>query len=102
MVPLTTQLLYNIMQNMYHVYILQSIGRKDKLYIGYTTNMKQRLESHNSGRSTYTARYAPWKIAYVESFRSKSDAQKREKRLKVFDNNWKQLLKRIKDSLDES
>ena len=101
MAPLTTQLLYRI-QIMYHVYILQSIERKDKLYIGYTTDMKQRLASHNSGRSTYTARYAPWKIAYVESFRSKSDAQKREKRLKVFDNNWKQLLKRIKDSLDES
>ena len=64
--------------------------------------MKQRLESHNGGRSTYAARYAPWRIVYVESFRSKSDAQKREKRLKVFDNNWKQLLKRIEGSLNES
>ena len=97
--PLTTQLLYN--RGMYHVYILRSIERKDKLYIGYTTDMNQRLKMHNEGRSTYTARYAPWHLIYVESFRSKLDAQKRERRLKVFDNNWKQLFKRIKESLNE-
>ena len=90
------------MAGMYHVYILQSLERKDKLYIGYTTDMKQRLASHNDRRSAYTARYTPWQLVYVESFRSKLDAQKRERRLKVFDNNWKQLLKRIASSLNES
>ena len=87
---------------MYHVYILESIEKKDKLYIGYTTNVKQRLKSHNEGRSTYTARYRPWSMVYVESFASRLDAQKREKRLKKFDNTWKQLLERIEKSLHES
>ncbi|OGY43021.1 MAG: hypothetical protein A2729_05660 [Candidatus Buchananbacteria bacterium RIFCSPHIGHO2_01_FULL_39_14] len=43
---------------MYYVYILKS--QKDgKLYIGYTNNLKVRLEKHNQGKSFSTKRRGP-------------------------------------------
>ncbi|HBY05787.1 TPA: hypothetical protein DEG75_02465 [Candidatus Dependentiae bacterium] len=31
---------------MYYVYLIQSSANPSKTYIGYTTNLKQRLETH--------------------------------------------------------
>ena len=40
---------------MYYVYIIKSIMHSDQIYVGYTTDLKKRLETHNSGGSVYTA-----------------------------------------------
>lgn len=45
----------------YYVYLIKSIAYPDKVYVGYTTNIKQRLETHNSGGSIHTALFRPWK-----------------------------------------
>ncbi len=67
---------------MFTVYILYSENH-NKIYIGYTSNIEQRLLSHNElGTKGYTLRYRPWKLIYTESFLLKSDAMKREKQLK--------------------
>lgn len=48
---------------MYYVYIIKSLTSPDRIYVGYTTNLEQRLETHNSGGSVYTAQYRPWKLS---------------------------------------
>ena len=38
---------------MYYVYILKSINYQ-QIYIGYTKNLKRRIDDHNCGRSGHT------------------------------------------------
>ena len=67
---------------MFTVYVLYS-EKHNKIYIGYTSNIEQRLLSHNElGTKGYTLRYRPWELIYTESFLLKLDAMKREKQLK--------------------
>ena len=63
------------------VYILESCLDGTK-YKGFTKNIQRRLEQHNKGESRYTRRKAPWKLIYIESCESKTEAIKREKQLK--------------------
>ncbi|MHA1753091.1 MAG: GIY-YIG nuclease family protein [Candidatus Helarchaeota archaeon] len=65
----------------YLVYILKS-KTDGSFYIGYTSNIKKRLEEHNSGRSYYTRRKIPWDLVYKEEFKTKKEAIMREKQLK--------------------
>ena len=68
---------------MYTVYVLYS---KDynKIYIGFTSDLKQRLLSHNElGKKGWTIKFRPWQLVYQEIFHEKSDALKREKELKT-------------------
>jgi len=90
----------SLYSNMYHVYLLK--GKKnDIFYIGYTKNIKQRLEEHNSGLVGYTKKYVPWELIYVESFLSLEDSKIREKSLKHFGKAYTQLKLRVKNSLDK-
>ncbi|WKK83991.2 GIY-YIG nuclease family protein [Marivirga arenosa] len=67
---------------MFDVYVLYSPNHK-KIYIGYTPDLKSRIDSHNIySNKGYTKKYRPWVILYTEQFLSKSDALKREKQLK--------------------
>ena len=66
---------------MFIVYALYS-SNYDKLYIGFTTNVEQRLISHNRlARKGYTVKYRPWVLIYSEEFDDKKSAMKREKEL---------------------
>lgn len=66
----------------YCVYIL--LSKKDqKFYIGYTSNLKQRLTAHFNGESLSTAPRRPFNLIFCEYFLSKSDALRREKYLKT-------------------
>ncbi len=69
---------------MYTVYVLYSKSF-DKIYIGYTSNLDQRLLSHNKlGTKGWTIRFRPWELLYKEEFHEKTEAMKREKELKSF------------------
>jgi putative endonuclease len=68
---------------MFYVYVLYS-KNYDKTYTGYTSNLEQRLISHNGiSCKDWTKRYRPWLVAYFESFPTKSEAMKREKYFKT-------------------
>lgn len=67
---------------MYYVYHIQSIEYPSERYIGYTKNLKERIECHNSGRSIYTARYRPWKLIAFHGFQDEIIAIRFEKYLK--------------------
>ena len=45
---------------MYTVYVLYSV-RYDKIHIGYTSNLKERLLSHNElSKKGWTIKFRPW------------------------------------------
>ena len=68
---------------MYYVYFLRSLKNSSKTYIGYTNNLKQRLETHNSGGSIYTKNNRPWKLVTFVAFDSEEKALGFEKYIKV-------------------
>lgn len=68
---------------MYYVYIIKSLKHPSRVYAGYTTNLKQRLETHNSGGSIYTANYRPWKLMTYLGFEDESKAKDFEQYLKT-------------------
>jgi len=48
------------------VYILFS-EKFLKTYVGYTTNINERIKYHNNGKVLSTKYFRPWKIIYTES-----------------------------------
>ena len=68
---------------MYYVYLLKSLKDSSKTYIGYTIDLAQRLEMHNSGDSVHTKKYMPWKLVMYLAFDSEQKAIEFEKYIKV-------------------
>ena len=55
----------------------------DQIYIGYSSNVEERLKSHNElARKGWTVRFRPWVLVHIESFDTKKEAMIREKQLK--------------------
>ncbi|WP_119388912.1 GIY-YIG nuclease family protein [Taklimakanibacter lacteus] len=67
---------------MVYVYILQSIDHPQRYYVGVTSDLRSRLERHNSGQVPHTAKYAPWAIKTYMAFSDKEKAFAFEKYLK--------------------
>jgi len=67
---------------MWYVYIIRSIAFPNQLYYGATADLKQRLADHNAGKSTHTAKYAPWELVWYCAFPDKIKALEFEKYLK--------------------
>ena len=66
---------------MYYVYLIEN-SDGDR-YIGYTSDLKRRLQEHRDGRSFYTSKKrCDWRIIYYEAYLNKEIAIKREKVLK--------------------
>lgn len=81
---------------MYFVYILQS--EEDKgLYVGFTSNIENRLRSHNLGRVKSTSHRKPLRLIYKESYSTRAEACEREKYLKSYRGSKEKL--NIIDSL---
>ena len=80
----------------YFVYLIVSNLKNNKKfsYVGYTNNLKKRLNLHNTGKGAKFTRGKKWKLVYYEKYDSKSLAMKNEYRLK---NNYK-LRKQLKNS----
>jgi len=66
---------------MFYVYLLQS-AMDNKLYTGYTNNLKRRLVEHNKGLNKSTRPRRPLGLVYYEAYISQADAEKREHNLK--------------------
>jgi len=67
---------------MYYTYVLQS-EKDTKLYIGWTINLKNRIELHNSGKVPSTKDRIPFKLLYYEACLVEEKAIAREKQLKT-------------------
>ena len=70
------------MEDKYFTYVLKSL-KDNKLYIGFTSNLKNRLELHRKGKVESTKYRRPFELVYYEVCFSKEDALHREKYLKT-------------------
>ena len=77
----------------YYVYMLKSKGIKSVSYVGYTNNLKKRVDLHNSGKGAKFTRGRKWILIYKEKFESKNEAISREYYIK----NNKSLRNKIKN-----
>ena len=66
---------------MHYVYVLRSTS-DDGLYIGYSANLRKRLQQHAQGDSFATSYRGPWKLIYYEAYLERDDALGRERYLK--------------------
>ena len=56
----------------YYVYILKSQKDFKQFYIGYTTDLENRMKQHqNPKASAYTRQYAPWELETYIVFKNK-------------------------------
>ena len=83
---------------MYYTYVLKS-EKDNKLYIGYTSNIENRILLHQGGQVDSTKNRLPVKLIYYEAFLSKKDAQNEEKYLKSGGNAHNGLILRLSESL---
>ena len=81
---------------MKYVYVLRSVGRPKKTYIGQTNDLKRRLPDHNSDCCAYTSRFMPWELVYFEI---SENAFQREKQIKKWSKAKKDAL--IAGNLDK-
>ena len=63
---------------MFYVYMLKSKSIKPITYVGYTSNIKKRIDLHNSGKGAKFTRGRKWVLIYKEKFKSKKEAISRE------------------------
>ncbi len=84
---------------MYIVYLIQNDSTKE-LYYGVTTNLKERIATHNrNGKKSTTRNNGTWILVYAEAYRDKEDAYRRERKLKDHGRSIQELKKRIEKSL---
>jgi putative endonuclease len=67
---------------MYFVYVLRSQSDK-KFYTGFTTDIVNRVEEHNSRKVISTRTRVPFELVYYECCINQNDAIHREKYLKT-------------------
>ena len=67
----------------FFVYIIKTTTRTiTKTYVGYTNNLKNRLDKHNNNQGAKSTKGHKWKIIYKKKFISKSEAMSYEYKLK--------------------
>ena len=79
---------------MYYVYLIVS-KNNDKLisYVGYTNNLKKRIELHNQSKGAKFTRGRTWKLIFFRKFKTKIKALKEEYKLKK-DYNLRNRIKK--------
>lgn len=77
---------------MYYVYVLRSVI-DNKLYSGYTADLKQRFNYHNQGKVEITKHRRPFTLIYYEAYLHQQDATAREE---FFKTQWsRNYLRRV-------
>lgn len=65
----------------FSVYILYS-KKLDRFYVGFTSNLENRIKQHNKGESSYTSQGIPWIILWATSKEVREEAEHLERKLK--------------------
>ena len=83
---------------MYYVYVLLNIDNQTEFYLGYSKDLRKRVEKHNKGYN-YSTKGKNWKLVYYEAYLTESYARKREYKLKNNRRMKQFLIERIKSSI---
>ena len=65
-----------------YVYIIRSVLKPAESYVGLTSDLKKKLNEHNSGKSPHTSKFKLWIYENAFWFKSKEKAIAFEKYLK--------------------
>jgi putative endonuclease len=68
---------------MYYVYLIQSEAFPSQRYVGFTSDLRKRITTHNAGGSIHTKKFKPWKLISYHAFSEKRRAQEFEFYLKT-------------------
>tara|TARA_B100000989_G_C19532384_1_gene470839 strand:+ start:45 stop:296 length:252 start_codon:yes stop_codon:yes gene_type:complete len=81
----------------YYVYLIKTVNSKiNKTYVGYTNNLKKRLDKHNSSKGAKSTKGFKWELIYKKKFISKSKAMSYEYRLKKNRKKRNEVVKKNK------
>ena len=81
----------------YYTYIVRCSD--DSLYTGYTNDLDNRIEAHNSGRGAkYTRGRGPVELVYFEEHPTKEEAMSREWQIKRLTRSEKEKIIRLAKS----
>jgi putative endonuclease len=75
---------------LWYIYIL--LCDQKTYYVGLTSNLDNRLKSHNAKRNTATKRFSDLKLVYSEEYMTRKEAEVREKQLKKWTRAKKKAL----------
>ena len=97
----TERFVFSLLQSLdvHHVYLIEG-EPKGTWYIGYTTDLKRRLDEHNRHKNVSTSKETSWKLIYCETYVNRMDALGREKFLKS-GSGWRFLKKQLQHYLGE-
>ena len=77
----------------YYVYLIKAVNSKrNKTYVGYTNNLKKRINLHNTNKGAKSTMGYEWKLIYKKRFSTKSAAMSFEYFLKKNRSLRKKLL----------
>ena len=81
----------------YYTYMLKCTTTGiNKSYVGYTNNLKLRLNKHNSNKGAKSTKGYKWILIYSKKFVSKNEAMSYEYKLKKDKVLRKSILKKTK------
>ena len=66
-----------------------------KTYVGYTNNIKLRLEKHNTNKGAKSTMGYKWLLIYSKKFKTKNEAMSFEYKLKKNKNERKRILEKF-------
>ena len=73
--------------------MLKSLGKESITYVGYTNDLRKRINLHNNNKGAKFTRGRKWKLIYKEKHSSKKEAISREYYIK----NNRTLRNKIKN-----
>jgi putative endonuclease len=78
-----------------YVYVLGTEGRRARrTYVGWTTDLDERLARHNAGTGAKSTRGRAWILLYAERYRIRNAAMSREWHLKR-DREFRKMLRSL-------
>ena len=81
----------------YYVYLIKTINsRINKTYVGYTNNLRNRLDKHNSNKGARSTKGFKWALIYKKKFISKSKAMSYEYKLKKDRKKRNEIVEKFK------
>ncbi|NDD06207.1 MAG: GIY-YIG nuclease family protein [Proteobacteria bacterium] len=84
------------MKENFFVYLILNIkNRKTISYVGWTNNLRKRLQLHNSGKGAKFTRGRRWILIYKKKLQSKKSAMQFEYNLKKNRKIKKQLIEKF-------
>ena len=66
----------------YYVYMLKSKSIRPVTYVGYTNDLKKRINLHNTGKGAKFTKGRKWKLVYYKEYKTKKEAMIEEHKLK--------------------